>query len=116
MKSKCLMALSALLGCTSASLPQTGHAATVDVSGNVAMLETWSNGNIAFTLSTTVSSCNGQFILNVSSAGAKNQYATLLAAKAKGGRVRVYGTDACITAEGGGGNYIPVSYVYLLDD
>jgi hypothetical protein len=94
----------------------SAHADTVDVTGNVAMLETWFNGNVAFTLTTAVSACNGQFILNASSAGTKNQYATLLAAKSKGVQVRVYGAGTCGAADGGLGNYNLVSYVYLLDN
>jgi hypothetical protein len=101
--------LASVLACSGA------HAGTIDVTGNVAMLETWFNGNVAFTLSTGVSSCNRQFILNVSSAGTKTLYAMLLAAKSKGVQVRVYGTDTCVAADGGGGSYNSVSYIYLLD-
>jgi len=91
------------------------RADAVNVTGNIDMLELWFNGNVAFTLSPAVSTCNGQFILNVSDAGTKNQYAALLAAKTKGVRVRVYGGGSCGPAEGSGGSYNLISYVYLLD-
>ena len=84
--------------------------------GTIDNLEVWSTGNIGFTLRPAVTSCNGQFILNVSTAGTKNQYALLLAAKTKGVQVQVLGTG-CGPAEGytGAATYNLVSYIYILD-
>ena len=82
--------------------------------GTVAMLEVWPSGNVAFTLSVTVPTCNQQFVLNVSSLGTKNLYAALLAAKTSGRQVRV-DTSACGPAEGYGENYNVVSYLYVLE-
>lgn len=94
------------------SLSASAHA--VDITATVAMLEVWRNGNVAFTLSTPTTSCNGQFVLNASDPGTKNQYASLLAAKKTGGQVRVY-TGACGPAENYGGNYNYVDYLYVID-
>jgi hypothetical protein len=72
----------------------------------VAWIETWRNGNVAFGLTTTVGTCNSQFIVNASAPGAKNQYAALLAAKARGVAVHVV-TSGCGAAD----NYNPaISY------
>lgn len=110
---KVLFAIVAAVG-TLTVFAQTARA--YDYTGNVNMLEIWFNGNVAFTLSSSVPTCNSQFVLNVSSAGTKNQYAALLAAKAKGVQVRVYGGDTCGLAEGTSTNYNLVSYLYVLDN
>lgn len=89
-------------------------AAAADYTGKVDMLESWNNGNVAFSLMSSVSTCNAQFILNVSAAGSKNQYAVLLAAKSKDVQVKVV-VGSCVTADGGGANYNSVIYLYLLD-
>ena len=52
--------------------------------GNVSILEVWKNGNVAFSLTTSVPTCNGPFILNTSDPGTKDQYAAVLAAKSRG--------------------------------
>jgi hypothetical protein len=80
------------------------------VSGNIIWLETWKSGNAAFTLSAGAP-CNGQYILNKSDPGFKNQYAMLVAAKLADRPVRVY-IGNCIASEGGGGSYAEVVYMY----
>jgi|SRR6185312_11351068 hypothetical protein len=86
--------------------------------GTVTMLEVWENGNIAFTLGTSTPTCNGQFILNASAPGAKNQYAAVLTAKSKGSQITVYASGNCIAADGltGGSSYNESLYVYVLDN
>lgn len=79
--------------------------------GNIVWLEVWKSGNVAFTLTASGVPCSGQFILNKSDDGFKNQYAALIAAKLADRPVRVY-AGACIAATGGGGNYIEVVYLY----
>lgn len=93
------------------AIANVSHAATSI--GFVNMLEVWPSGNIAFTIS-GAGPCNGQFILNASSPGTKNIYAALLAAKHAKTSVRVEHTS-CGTAEGYGGNYAYVDYLYVLD-
>ncbi len=39
-----------------------GSAFAADYTGNVTMLEVWKTGEVAFTLATTVGTCNSQFI------------------------------------------------------
>ena len=90
-------------------------ARAANISGTVDMLEVWTTGNVSFTLSTAVGSCNGQFILNVSNPGTKNIYAMLLAARHAGKQVRVYTSDVCIAADGLGGSYNQPLYVYAVD-
>ena len=80
--------------------------------GTITMLEAWRTGNVAFQLDVAGIPCNGQFIINKSDAGSKNFYATLLTAKATEKTVRVY-FDSCGPAEGYGGNYAGVAYLYL---
>jgi len=82
-------------------------------SGAVTMLEVWPSGNVAFTLAVP-GPCNGQFIVNASSAGAKNMYAALLAAKEAGRTIRVSQT-VCGPADGYGGSYAVVDYLYPED-
>jgi len=82
-------------------------------SGAVTMLEVWPSGNVAFTLAVP-GPCNGQFIVNVSSMGAKNMYAALLASKEAGRTIRVSQT-VCGPADGYGGNYAVVDYLYPED-
>ena len=86
-----------------------------EFTGTITWMEVWRNGNIAFKLSdsASASSCNGQFILNASDAGARNQYAVLLAAKLNEGQVQV-NTYACGQADSYGGNYNIVEYLYPL--
>ena len=85
--------------------------------GTVSMLEVWESGNIAFTLATSTPTCNGQFILNASAPGAKNQYAAVLAAKAKGSQVTVYVSGNCTPADGfSGSSYNEPLYIYPLDN
>jgi hypothetical protein len=79
--------------------------------GEITLLEVWRNGNVAFKLSGTGVPCNGQFILNKSESGTKNQYAALIAAKLADRTVTVY-SDACGPAEDYGSNYAQVAYVY----
>lgn len=95
------------------SLSATAYA--IDITGTVAMLEVWRNGNVAFTLSTPTTSCNGQFVLNTSEPGTKNRYAALLAAKKTGSQVRVY-SSGCVEAENyGAAQYNPVDYLYVIE-
>lgn len=98
-----------------ALLSSFASAQAADVTGTVAMLEVWRNGNVAFTLSTPTTSCNGQFVLNASEPGTKNRYAALLAAKKTGSQVRVY-SSGCVEAENyGTAQYNPVDYLYVID-
>lgn len=83
------------------------------VVGTVDQLELWRGGNVGFTLSTSVSACNGQFILNASTPGTRNLYTALLSAKLTGTRVDVRYTG-CGAAEGYGGSYNLVDYLYVL--
>lgn len=81
--------------------------------GEITWLEVWRNGNVAFRMPASVAvPCNGQFVLNKSDPGTKNQYATLVAAKLAGKTVTVY-FDACGPAEGYGSSYAQVAYLYL---
>lgn len=91
--------------------PLTASAASVV--GTVEQLEVWRGGNVAFTLSSSVSACNGQFILNTSAVGTRNIYTALLSAKLTGTRVDVR-YSACGAAEGYGGNYNLVDFVFVL--
>jgi hypothetical protein len=79
--------------------------------GNVLWLEVWSSGNVAFTLTGVTAPCNGQFLINASSPGIKNIYAALLAAKHAGTAVGVH-QSICGPAEGYGGSYALVDYLY----
>jgi hypothetical protein len=85
-------------------------------SGTVAMLETWPNGNIVFTLNGVTLPCNGQAVLNVSSVGVRNMYAAVLSAKLSGRPIQV-NTSACVAAEGYNPSvmYVKVDYLYVLD-
>jgi hypothetical protein len=80
--------------------------------GTITMLEGWASGNVAFTLSASGVPCNGQFILNKSADGTNRLFAILVAAKAAGTPVRVY-YGGCGSAEGAGGNYAQVAYLYM---
>ena len=82
--------------------------------GAVATLEVWNSGNVSFTLNTSVGTCNGQFVINRSDPGLKNQFAVLMIAKATGKSVRVY-SSACIPAENYGSSYNNVLYIYPQD-
>jgi hypothetical protein len=82
-----------------------------DFTGTIDWLEVWRSGNVAFTLSPAITSCNGQVILNLSDPGLKNMFATILAAREAGRAVRVY-TTACGPAEGYGGSYNIPLYIY----
>lgn len=80
--------------------------------GDVTLLEIWRTGNVAFKIGGVTIPCNGQFVLNKSDPGTKNLYAGLVAAKLAGKSVTVY-FDVCGPAEGYGGNYAQVAYLYL---
>jgi hypothetical protein len=82
-----------------------------DVTGTITQLEVWRSGNVAFTLSENIESCNGQVILNLSDPGFKSMFATLLAAQATGQPVRVV-TTGCGPAENYGGSYNIPAYIY----
>lgn len=95
----------------------TAPALATTYTGTVSMLEVWESGNIAFTLATSTPTCNGQFILNASAPGAKNQYAAVLAAKTKGSQITVYVSGNCIAADGySGSSYNEPLYIYSLDN
>src|SRR5581483_9777088 len=79
--------------------------------GQIDMVEVWTSGNVAFSLSPAASGCNGQFILNASAAGFKNQYAAIVAAKSQGNTIKVI-TSGCGPADGYGGNYNLPTYLY----
>ena len=108
MKIRTFLALASLLG---------GEAAfAADYTGNVNMLEIWRTGEVAFTLATTVGTCNGQFIINPSwNDAAKSLYAAVLSAKTKGAPIRVI-TSACAPADAmpSSSYNVPV-YLYVLD-
>lgn len=81
--------------------------------GKVDMLEIWATGNAAFTLTPPATGlCNNQFIVNFSYPGARNLIATIITAKALNRPVTV-STYGCIAADGYGGSYIRVDYLYL---
>lgn len=82
-----------------------------DFTGTIGWMEVWRSGNVAFTLSPAIPSCNGQVILNLSDPGLKSMFATILAAKEAGHAVRIYTTD-CGPAEGYGGSYNIPLYIY----
>lgn len=92
----------------------TANAQSVPASyqGTVSWIEIWKNGNVAFTLNASGLPCNGQFILNKSDPGLKNQYAALVTAKSTGGTVRVWAAQ-CLPAEEYGASYAEVTYLYL---
>jgi hypothetical protein len=98
-----------------AALCWLGSASAAEYTGTVAMLEVWSNGNVAFSLSVAAPTCNQQFVLNKSNPGTKNLYAALLAAKHTGRPIRVITEASCGPAEGYGGSYNLPIYVYALD-
>ena len=87
--------------------------------GYVSILEVWSNGNVAFSLTTSpaMSRCNNQFILNKSYDGTKNQLAVLLAAKRTNTPVAVYTDGPCIAAENysAGNVYNWAQFLYAMD-
>jgi len=95
------------------ALLATGFASADSYTGTVSMLEVWRNGNVAFTLSTAAGTCNGQFVINKTADGAKNQYAAVLAAKTSGRSVRVETTASCGPAENYGGSYNIPEYIYV---
>jgi hypothetical protein len=104
--------MSALV-CAAVSPPPVRAQSPAWYSGEVIWLEVWRNGNVAFRMPTNVAvPCNGQFVLNKSDPGTKNQYATLVAAKLAGRTVTVY-FDVCGPAEGYGASYAQVAYLYL---
>lgn len=82
--------------------------------GTVSMLEVWRNGNVAFTLNTSVGTCNQQFVINASAPGAKNQYAAVLSAKTTGRRIRV-DTSGCGPADNYGSSYNIPEYIQVQD-
>jgi hypothetical protein len=104
-----LSAIGALVTFAGFDLPAHAQSATW-YSGEITWLELWRSGNVSFTLSATGVPCNGQFILNRSEAGTKNQYAALIAAKLAGRTVSVY-FDACGPAEGYGADFAQVAYL-----
>jgi hypothetical protein len=93
------------------TLPAWGASYT----GNISLLEIWPNGNVAFKLATSVPTCNQQFVLNASQPGTKNLYAALLAAKISGKQIQVVDVGTCGPAEGYGGSYNLVAYLYPQD-
>lgn len=99
------------------ALASTQSLAAGVLTGQVGMLEVWRNGNIAFTLNPGVDTgCQaaGQFILNASEPGTRNQLAVLITAKASRKQVQVY-IRSCGAAAGYGGDYAIPEYLYLLD-
>ncbi len=79
--------------------------------GSVTWLEVWKSGNVAFRLDAANPPCNGQFVINKSDPGFKNLYAALIAARLAERPITVYAA-ACVAAEGYGGNYASVEYLY----
>jgi hypothetical protein len=80
--------------------------------GRVINLEVWDTGNVAFSMNPAIPTCNGQVIINKSSAGAKALIAAVMSAKALNKPVRVNSTG-CIPADGYGGSYNRSTYIYL---
>ena len=91
-------------------------ALAADYTGNVTMLEVWRTGEVAFTLETSVGTCNSQFIINPSwGDAAKSLYAAVLAAKSKGSPIRVI-TGSCGAADAmPSSSYNVPIYLYALD-
>jgi len=108
MKIRSILAVTLLFG--------GGPAVAADYTGTVNMLEVWRTGEVAFTLATTVGTCNGQFIINPSwNDAAKTLYAAVLAAKSKGAPVRVI-TSSCGPADSvPRASYNVPTYLYVLD-
>lgn len=107
-----LFVVAAIITATVLSLPARAQSPAW-FTGEITWLEVWRNGNVAFRMPASVAvPCNGQFVLNKSDPGTKNQYATLVAAKLAGKTVTVY-TDVCGPAEGYGASYAQVAYLYL---
>jgi hypothetical protein len=79
--------------------------------GPIDWIEVWPSGNVVFKLKGVTAPCNGQFLINNSMPGAKNLYAYLLTIKATGNTATVAHTT-CGPADGYGGNYAVVDYVY----
>lgn len=92
----------------------TSVAAATEVA--IEWIEVWANGNVAFKTTPTASTCNGQYIINQSSAGAKNMYATILSAKIAGKKVAISSASACGAADNYGGSYNIPRYIYLIED
>jgi hypothetical protein len=80
--------------------------------GQINWIEVWPSGNVAFTMTGVTVPCTlQQFIINKSNEGAKNLYAMLLTAKAMGQSIMV-SQSTCGNADGGGGGYAIVDYLY----
>ena len=79
--------------------------------GNVTWIEVWKAGNVAFKLDVANPPCNGQYGLNKSDPGFKNLYAALIAARFADRPITVY-APSCVPAEGYGGSYASVEYLY----
>lgn len=79
--------------------------------GEIDWIEVWPSGNIAFKLKNVSTPCNGQFLINNSMAGAKNMYAYLLTIKTTGNTATV-AHSTCGPADGYGGNYAVVEYLF----
>jgi len=94
-----------------ASLLVAASAAAASYIGEIYWIEVWPSGNIAFRLKNVAVPCNGQFLINASMPGAKNMYAYLLTIKATGNTATVAHTT-CGPADGYGGNYAIVDYLY----
>jgi hypothetical protein len=80
--------------------------------GPIDWIEVWPSGNVAFKLKNVTAPCNGQFLINNSMPGARNLYAYLLTIKATGNTATVAHTT-CGPADGYGGNYAVVDYLYF---
>lgn len=95
-----------------AGILRAAHGYATNYTGRVNWIEVWSSGNVAFTMTGVTVPCTlQQFIISKSSDGAKNLYAMLLTAKATGQSIMVV-QSTCGPADGGGGNYGVVDYLY----
>jgi hypothetical protein len=79
--------------------------------GVIDWIEVWPSGNVVFKLKNVTAPCNGQFLINNSMPGAKNLYAYLLTIKTTGNTATV-SQSACGPADGYGGNYAVIEYLY----
>jgi len=93
------------------SLTQQASAATFI--GTIDWIEVWPSGNVAFTLDGVSEPCPiPQFIINKTNDGAKNLIAALFMARASGISLTVT-QSTCGAADGYGGQYAIIDYLYI---
>ena len=95
------------------TLALAGQAQSASSIGNVGWVEVWPSGNLAFRIAGTTAPCTTQtFIINKTNEGAKNLIATVLMARASGIPLTVT-NSVCGPADGYGGSYAIIDYLYI---